>query len=350
MLGLDGFPHRAIGPELTPRMWAFAEAGGRASTGGSTDLPSSTDPGFCSLLTGCFPRTHGVRTTAWRFTALPAWAGLEKPRVDSIFDACRGAGIRSVAAMGDDRGLLCTGSAGAVWPPQDGIPDGTPLDAHGYPMNAAVAPHILAAAADPKVGLLFGHLNESDTIGHDHGPESAAARECYAATDRLVGEILDALEASWRETLVVIVSDHDMQARTPTAPIDLGSTDLWDGVIPDGGAALVHLRDGVDRATAGQALIAVEGIESWLAADNAVLIAGARPGFIFAAPVLPAGGFHGAPATARTVALVGGGHPAVRRIAAVMERRRPHLADWAPTIGALLGASVRRTDGASLLG
>ncbi len=331
-------------------MWALAEAGGRAAEGGVTDLPSSTDPGFCSLLTGCFPRTHGVRTTAWRFTTLPAWAGLEKPRVDSLFDACRGAGIRSLAAMGDDRGLLCTGSADVTWPPANAIPEGTPLDGHGYPLNAAVLPHILEGASDRSVGLLFGHLNEADTIGHDDGPESDAARKCYAATDRLVGEILDALDGGWQETLVIIVSDHDMQARTPAPPIDLASSAFWDGVIPDGGAALVHLRENVDRAVAGKALMAVEGIESWLAADNAVLIAGARAGYIFAAPVLPAGGFHGAPATARTVALVGGGHPAARRIAATIERRRPHLADWAPTIGAVLGATVRRADGVSLLG
>ena len=353
LLGLDGFPHGAIGPELTPRMWALAAAGGRARDGGVTDLPSSTDPGFCSLLTGCYPRTHGVRTTAWRYTKLPEWAGLETPGVATLFDACRASGIRSAAAVGDDRGLLCTGSADLLWPPGNAIPPKTPLDAHGYPTNAAVRPHLLEAAADRSLGFVFGHVNEADTIGHDRGPESAAARECYAATDRLVGEVLDALEPSWGETVVIIVSDHDMQARTDTAPIDLMGDQaraLWDAVIPDGGAALVHLRDGVDRAQAARALMAVDGIETWLAADHAVLIAGARPGRIFASPVLPAGGFHGAPATARTVALVGGGHSAAQRIATTLERRRPHLADWAPTIGAVLGATVRRADGVSLLG
>ncbi|TMF24166.1 MAG: hypothetical protein E6I31_04270, partial [Chloroflexi bacterium] len=117
LLGLDGFPHRAISPGLTPRMWALAEAGGRAAAGGITDLPSSTDPGFCSLLTGCYPRTHGVRTTSWRYARLPDWAGVETPRVPTIFDACRTAGIRSTAVVGDDRGLLATGAASRRWPP-----------------------------------------------------------------------------------------------------------------------------------------------------------------------------------------------------------------------------------------
>src|SRR5438445_13649542 len=79
LLGLDGFPHRAIRPDLTPRMWRLAQEGGRAPEGGVTSLPSSTDPGFCTLLTGQLPERHGVRTTAWRFADLPDWAGSRRP-------------------------------------------------------------------------------------------------------------------------------------------------------------------------------------------------------------------------------------------------------------------------------
>ncbi|MDQ6712329.1 MAG: alkaline phosphatase family protein, partial [Candidatus Dormibacteraeota bacterium] len=220
LLGLDGFPHRAITAGLTPRLWDLGLRGGRAGDGGITDLPSSTDPGFCSLLTGCRPSTHGVRTTSWRYARLPAWAGVETPRVPTIFDACRAAGIRSAAIVGDDRGLLCTGSAHVRWPPDGVIPPGTPLDAHGYPTNAAVRPHLMEALDQTSLGLVFGHLNEADTMGHDHGPESDAARACYHDTDGLVGEVLDALRGRWAETVVVVVSDHDMQSRNTSEPID----------------------------------------------------------------------------------------------------------------------------------
>jgi hypothetical protein len=80
-----------------------------------------------------------------------------------------------------------------------------------------------------------------------------------------------------------------------------------------------------------------------------VAIVGAKPGRIFAAPRYSAGGFHGAPITARTVALVGGGHPAVRQIAETIAARRPHLADWAPTIAHVLGIDLGRVDGLNLL-
>jgi arylsulfatase A-like enzyme len=353
LLGLDGFPNRAITASLTPRLWDFAQQGGRAPNGGTTDLPSSTDPGFCSLLTGCRPPTHGVRTTSWRYARLPEWAGVERPRVPTIFDACRAAGIRTAAFVGDDRGLLCTDAADRRWPPDGVLAPGTPVDAHGYPMNAAVLPHLMDALDDASLGLVFGHLNEADTMGHDYGPEGEAAQACYHATDRVAGELLDAARGRWAETVVVVVSDHDMQSRTTSEPIDpmANNTEgLWDAYIPDGGAALVHLQPAVEPQRAAETLQRIDGVETCLTANDSLVIAGAKPGRIFAAPAYPAGGFHGAPLTARTVALVGGGHPAVARIARTIATRRPHLADWAPTIAALLGIDLGRVDGVNLAG
>jgi arylsulfatase A-like enzyme len=352
MLGLDGFPHRAIGPELTPRLWDLARKGGRAPDGGVTDLPSSTDPGFCSLLTGCKPATHGVLTTSWRFAQLPDWAGAQTPRVPAIFDACRAAGVRTAAIVADDRGLLCTGSADRRWPPDGVIPPGTALDTHGYPVNAAVLPHLLDAIADSSLGFVFGHVNEADTVGHDHGPESEAARACYRATDQVVGVVLDALASRWADTVIVIVSDHDMQPRTLLPPVDPmadGADGGWDGYIPDGGSALIHLKPGVDPEQAGAALERIDGVETWVRSNDAVLIAGLKPGRMAAAPRYSTGGFHGAPITARTVALVGGGHPTVSRIAGAIARRRPHLADWAPTLAPLLGIDLGHVDGRDML-
>ena len=333
-------------------MWAFANAGGRSPEGGITDLPSSTDPGFCSLLTGCHPVRHGVRTTSWRYAKLPDWVGTERPQVPSIFDVARARGVGSAAVVGDDRGLLATDAADVRWPPDGSIPPGTGLDAHGYPLNREVLPRLLEALARPDLDLVFGHFNESDTAGHDHGPESQAARDCYAATDSVVGQVIDALTARWDETVAVIVSDHDMQARDDSDPLDLMAVanGHWDLFVPDGGAALVHLRDGVDPAAAGTALSAIDGVETWQAGGPSMLIAGGKPGRIFAAPRYPAGGFHGAPITARTVALVGGGHPQVRHIAARLQVRRPHLADWAPTTAPLLGLELPGADGTNFLG
>jgi hypothetical protein len=80
-----------------------------------------------------------------------------------------------------------------------------------------------------------------------------------------------------------------------------------------------------------------------------MIIAGAKPGRIFAAPRYPSGGFHGAPATARTVAIVSGRHPAVPLLAKSIEQRRPHLADWAPSLASVMGLEFHPVDGHSLI-
>ena len=355
LLGLDGFPHRWIRPDVTPRMWQLAEAGGRAPEGGLTGKPSSTYPGFCTLLTGRLPAAHGVRTTGSQAGTLPAWAGTwGRVRVPTLFDACCAAGLRSAAVQGDHlmHPMLGTDAAAWIWPPGGSVPPGTPLDDHGYPVNAAVRPPLLAAARDGQLDFLFGHLNEADTVGHDTGPDSPASIGCYALTDAVVGEVIDALQPDWSRTLVVIVSDHDMEARTETAPIDLLADPrvaaVASDVLGDGGAALLRLRPGVTPRAAGEAVLGVEGVAGWSDGSAEMIVVDAQPGRIFAAWRLRFAGFHGGPATARTVALVGGGHPAVEAVAASLQRRRPHLADWAPTIAGVLGLTFGPTDGLSL--
>ncbi|HYM51165.1 MAG TPA: alkaline phosphatase family protein [Candidatus Limnocylindrales bacterium] len=355
LLGLDGFPHRAIRPDWTPRMWRLGQDGGRAPEGGLTGKPSSTYPGFCTLLTGRMPQAHGVRTTGSQEGVLPAWAGTwTRVRVPTLFDACRTAGLRSVAVQGDHlmHPMLGTDACAWIWPPGGQPPPGTPLDEHGYPVNAAVRPPLLEAARERSLAFLFGHLNEADTIGHDTGPESGAARRCYQETDAIVGEVLDALQPDWGSTMVVIVSDHDMEARTDRVPIDLLADaevrQVAQDVVADGGAALLQLRSGVSPEAAGQAVTAVPGVAGWSDGRDGMIIVDAQPGWIFDAWRLRFRGYHGGPATARTVALVGGGHPDVPVVAAAIRTRRPHLADWAPTIARVLDLRLQPLDGSAL--
>src|SRR2546430_12227399 len=120
--------------------------------------------------------------------------------------------------VADDRALLCTGSADRRWPPGGVIPHGIPLDAHGYPMNAAVHPHLMNAITDDSLGLVFGHLNEADTIGHDQGPESEAAQACYRETDQLAGAPLAAPGRPGGDPLDVYGRRHRLQPREAPAP------------------------------------------------------------------------------------------------------------------------------------
>src|SRR5437667_12881801 len=108
------------------------------------------------------------------------------------------------------------------------------------------------------------------------------------------------MQDRWAETMVVIVSDHDMQARDASPPIDLmaNADGGWDLVIPDGGAALVQLRAGADAQEAGAALGRVDGVETWRAGGGAMLVAGPVRGRGVDAPRYPAGGPHRQPGAA----------------------------------------------------
>ncbi len=360
LLGIDGCPLHLFSPVVMPRIWALGDrTEGRTDDGRTADgrspLPSSTYPCFSSILTGCHPARHGVRSTSSRPGAVPGWAGQPRVMVPTLFDACRAAGLRSAAIQGDHLllAVLRTEAASITWPPGGAIPPGTPLDDHAYPTNAAVRPHLLAAVADPSVQFLFGQINEGDTLGHDLGPDHPATRECYAAADALVGEVLEAARSWWEQTLVIVVSDHGMEPRTDHPPIDLladaavGSVAAE--VLVDGGAALVRLRDGVPPAQAGAALKAVTGVGGWGPTTDGVLIAEAKPGWIFGNAKLPAKGFHGGPATARTFAVVGGGHPSVPAIARAISGQPVQHVHWAPTIARVLGLRMPDLDGRVLL-
>jgi hypothetical protein len=92
-------------------------------------------------------------------------------------------------------------------------------------------------------------------------------------------------------------------------------------------------------------LTALDGVVAWRWREPNLLLLLAAPGRVFAAPWVPAGGVHGSTATARTLAIVGGGHPVVPGIAAWIEERPPRLQDWAPTLAGLLGIELPDADG-----
>ncbi|MEI7742904.1 MAG: alkaline phosphatase family protein [Chloroflexota bacterium] len=349
MLALDGVGPQAIDAVTTPALWALGQQGGRAAGGGHADLPSTTYPGFAALLTGRHGgrtgasvtgrRGHGVRTTAADGHAVPGWAGERSVRVPTILHAAHDAGLRAGAVLGDHHlhRVLRLGRL-SLWPPKGRPPRGTSLDAHGYPVNAAVREQALIATADGAWDLLFVHLNEVDTLGHDLGPGHASTVAGLRAADVVVADLLQAARPGWDRTVVIVVSDHGMDQRLPLAAIDVAGLvpgPRLDGWIGDGGAAWVRARRPEDQAAIAGILASAEGIESVELHGHRRILALAAPGRAFAGDDHE-GGVHGARSTARTLAIVGGGHPALEQLAPAVAETTPHLADWAPAIESLL--------------
>jgi hypothetical protein len=240
-----------------------------------------------------------------------------------------------------------------AWPPAGIVPERIELDAHGYPTNAAIRPFALEAVADRDLDLLFVQFNETDTLGHDLGPTEASTLDCVRAADAIVGEVVEALAPEWDRTVIAVVSDHDMMRRLPFPAIDptvprdcAGLVDDW---IADGCAAWLRLTSGVDAHMAINRLAALEGVENWRWREPDTLLLLAAPGRVFASPSMPISGIHGSLSTARTLAIVGGGHPAVANLAACIADRSPRLTDWAPTLAGILNVDLPEADGFDLL-
>jgi arylsulfatase A-like enzyme len=185
-----------------------------------------------------------------------------------------------------------------------------------------------------------------------HGPDSVAALDNYRSTDAQLGIVIDAMRPAWDDTVLFVVSDHDLETTSDEPPVDLyepmNTLDAALVAIPEGNGAVVW----GDDPTAGAWLDTIDGVAGHAAAWPGARVVWADPGRWFN---LPPGfgdyheaGHHGGSTTRNQIALVAGGHPAARALAASIARTPPTAADWAPTMAALLDVPLPTATGRNL--
>lgn len=350
LLVLDGLPNRHVGPRITPTLAGWAAEGGRARDGGRAVLPTCTYPNHATFVTGVGPAGHGI----WA-NNVPGADGVVRPAGEvgpggpTLFDACRAAGRRSTAVLGDQHlvGVMGAAAADSHWPPAGELPAGTATDAFGYAADGAVLDE-LCRAVDDGPDLLVAHLNEPDTAGHMYGPDSEAALEQYRATDAGLVRLHAALAPRWRDWTVLVVSDHDQETVTVEEPVDLVAVADRAGVevtvVPEGGAALVAGTDARD----GRWLAEVDGVAGSRIVAPDLRLVWTAPGRYTGDIAIGLRGVHGGPGQSAQVAVCTGGHPSARAVAAALARRRPNAADWPTTVAALLELDLTAATGAPL--
>ena len=331
---LDAFPHAHVSPGLTPVVSSLVEEGGRAPEGGLSVLTASTYPNHASFVTGVGPEVHGIVTSRALDGDELKPAAEVGPAAPTLFDACRNADRRAVGLFGDQNLVQVCGAlaADAHWPPQGVMPEGTPRGRLGYGADRAVVDATDSLSID-GADLVVLQLDETDTARHLHGPEAPEALEQFRATDAAFGEILERLRGVWAETVVIAVSDHDNEAVSPGA-VDLHAEARSRGldvhVEHDGTACLVLGEVSNQELLALPTVIGAEAV----APDRHVVWG--EPGQQYGIDWGLAGQ-HGSPRTRTQLAVVGGGHPVVERLAKDLSRGRPGSADWAPLILGLMG-------------
>jgi predicted AlkP superfamily pyrophosphatase or phosphodiesterase len=233
LLTVDGFPAWLWhDPTLVMPTLRRLAAEGAVADAMTVSNPSITWINHTTLVTGVNPRKHGVL-----YNGLLVRQGPDKPpvieqwrdkadlvRVPTVYDLAHAAGLTT--AQVDWVAILNSGTIDAemLELPKTGGPIERELVAGGAlsaqematfskGKNTAWRDTIWTRAATHiietrKPNLLLLHTLNTDGINHANGPGSYASYTAYAYTDRLIGDVIAALEKAGRKATVIITTDH----------------------------------------------------------------------------------------------------------------------------------------------
>ena len=368
-------------------------------------FPTVTYPAHTTLVTGVPPRAHGIvgnrpvdplrkNQDGWRWyseeIAVPTlWQAVEaqgRPAALVTWPVTVGAKATFVvpefwrAGTPDDQKLLRAMST-------PGLLDKV---ARGYPAlwTVLVPPDVRDAAQfaiakylvtqeDPDLVLVHGWT--LDDAQHDHGPRSPEAKAAIEDADRLLGELLAALEQTprWSRTTLVVVSDHgfapvDREIRLNQLFAERGLIKLdADGKatspraasIENGGTAYVYVLDPSARAEVDAAIESIKPAIAKVYTPAEIAALGGDPAASFALAAAPRHAFHDRMVAPAVADRPGRGHhgfaPSDPAMAASFIAAGPNVArrdlgairmiDVAPTIAHLLGVPLPTAEGKPLL-
>ena len=215
ILCLDGFGPDYLAQSDMPVLRQVA-AKGFAVTGRAL-LPSVTNVNTVALVTGAFPREHGVTGNAYYDPGEGAGGLMEAGhfvQAPTIFTEARAAGWRTalVTAKAKLQGLLGRGAdlrISAENPPlavQAAV--GAPASIYSLEVNSWVlaAAHRLMRTEGPDLVYAF----TTDYAMHKHAPEAEASQEHLRRLDALLGEMLD----DFPKMDLFVTADHGMSAKS----------------------------------------------------------------------------------------------------------------------------------------
>jgi predicted AlkP superfamily pyrophosphatase or phosphodiesterase len=201
IVSIDGLRPDAIGSRETPTLFRLMQTGSYSLTA-TTILPSTTLPSHTSMLTGESPARHHV---SWN--NVPA-AKFETVAVPTIFGVARSYGYRTAAFFSKAKfhtlqqaGTLDYSQAPGGWFGK-WASDRTVGDVERY-----------LDGAPPD--LLFVHLSDPDTAGHEFGWMSERYRRAVTTADRAVARLLAAADGAYGpgNYSVIVSADHGGHGR-----------------------------------------------------------------------------------------------------------------------------------------
>jgi len=335
---IDALPNSLVSNEWTPNLWNLASEGSWNKEGGQAVLSTATYPNHASFVSGDLPQSHKIFTNR-------VWTGHEfkissdvGPEGDTLFKALARNSFESSVVVGDHHliGVIGADRASNHWP-LDGKRAEVELDEFRYASDLAV---LDAIDNSQLISADFGfvHFNEPDTASHIHGPNSEELKSRVKRTDKVLGQFLERIKPFWKDSIVIVVSDHD-QEEVVEYGFDLQdalSSRGLPGIVENEGTAAMIL-DGPSKAD----MHSIPEISGCAELDPRRLLVWGDTGFVFGPWLEELNGSHGSPRCNTQVAIVGGGHVEAKRIGSLIEKKRPHAWEWARHINDSFGLNLQ---------
>ena len=289
LISLDGFPAYAWRDETIPlpNLRRLA-AEGAVADAMTISNPAITWPNHTTLVTGVEPRKHGVLYNGFVVRGGPGKPNKIEPwtdkaklvRVPTVYDAAHAAGLTTAEIdwVAITKPGTITWSFPELFDPEATLP--RVMIAAGAISPAEVK---LAQSGQPNIvwrdelwtraacfvlekqrpNLVLFHPLTTDSTHHRFGPGSLASTTALALADRLVGDVLRAIDASGRraQTTVIVTTDHGFKkvdkylyanvalkkaGLLSTAGATIAQCDAFAGT--QGGIAFIYVTDPAKRA------------------------------------------------------------------------------------------------------
>jgi phosphonoacetate hydrolase len=221
VLCLDGFGPDYLAQSEMPTLRRVAAQG--FSVSGSSLLPSVTNVNTVALVTGAFPREHGVTGNAY-YDPQEGTSGLMEAarfvQLPTIFAQARAAGRHSalVTAKAKLLGLLGRGAditVSAEHPPAELCARvGPPELIYSLEVNSWVLAAARALIREEGPDLVYAFT--TDYAMHKHAPEDERSQEHLRRLDALLGEILDDTAG----LALFVTADHGMNAKSSAVDLE----------------------------------------------------------------------------------------------------------------------------------
>ena len=212
LISMDGFrwDYAALHPAETPHLHALMAAGTTARALIPV-YPTNTFPNHYTIVTGLYPSHHGIVNNDFfdpgvgEFFRYNRTASMQKTRWwggEPIWVTANRQGRKSASSFWVGSEAEIKGVRPDVWKPYD------PLLLFEKRCDELFGWLALPAAQRPAIIAFY--LEETNSVGHKHGPDSPELAAAVKVADDRLGAIVARAKAENIALNVVVVSDHGM--------------------------------------------------------------------------------------------------------------------------------------------